>query len=171
MQPPHASVATGPALAAAAEPLQVLTLGLGTEIFALSTEAVREVLDVIDVTEVPGAQRFIKGLINVRGKVVPVVDLATKLGIIAADAATRDSRIIVVEATVKDEESLVGILADRVHEVTELAATSLEETPRIGMAWPPHLIRAIGKRDGEFIIILDIERLFAAPEAGKERQS
>ena len=153
-----------PAAAVAAEtPLQVLTLGLGEEIFAIETGTVREVLDVIEMTSVPGSRRFVVGLVNVRGKVVPVVDMKHKFGMPATDTSS-DTRIVVIETTLKGEASLVGILADHVNEVTELATASLEEPPRIGMTWRPEFIRAVGKRDAEFIIVMDIGRVFASEE-------
>lgn len=145
-------------------PLHVLTLGLDQEVFALETERVLEVLDVVAVTTVPNARRFIRGLINVRGRVVPVTDLRSKFGM--GDAPTTpDTRIIVIEVVLRGQLSTVGILADRVYEVAELPHASLEETPRLGMTWRPEFIKSIGKRGDGFVIVLDIEKVFASEEA------
>ncbi len=144
----------------AAERLAVLTFDLQGEIFAIEATRVREILDPGPVTDVPGAPEFINGLINVRGRVVPLADLRLRFGM-APRAATPDSRFIVVEAGQGAQAVAVGLRADKVHEVTELAGADLEETPRIGMRWRPDFIRWIGKRGADFIVVLDIDRVFA----------
>lgn len=156
-------VDTSPAAASSARPLQVLTLGLGGEIFAVETELVHEVLDLVPITEVPNSRPFIKGLINVRGKVVPVADLKCKFGMPATER-TNDSRVVVMEVPVKAEPTTVGVLADCVYEVTELDPASVEDAPRIGMKWRAEFIRAIGKRGESFIIVMDVERVLASEE-------
>ncbi len=143
--------------------LQVLTLGLADEIFAIETARVREVLDLMPITRVPNSHPFIKGLINVRGKVVTVTDLRVKFGMAPAEP-TRDTRIVVTEVQIGGEPTLVGALADRVHEATELPAAVMEEVPKIGMRWRAEFIRAIGKRGDDFIIIADIDQVFAAAD-------
>jgi len=142
---------------------EALTFGLAGEVFAIDAQAVREILDVIPVTEVPGARAFVGGLINVRGKVVPLADLKLKFGM-AASEPTIDTRIVVVEIDLAGEPTIVGLLADKVYEVTEIGGASIEETPEIGMRWRPDFIKGIGKRGSDFIIIPDIERVFNAPE-------
>ena len=144
--------------------VQVLTLGLGGEIFAIDTERVREVLDLIPITRIPNSRPFIKGLINVRGKVITVTDLRTKFGMPPAPP-TADTRIVVAEVQVRGEPTLVGALADRVFEATELPAASMEDAPRLGMRWRNEFIRAIGKRGDEFIIIADLDQVFASEDA------
>ncbi|MBI1207979.1 MAG: chemotaxis protein CheW [Azospirillum sp.] len=151
---------TGPGVRDA---IQVLTLGLQGEVFAIETERVHEVLDLVEITRIPNSRPFIRGLINVRGKVITVTDLRTKFGMAAA-ARTVDTRIVVMEVRIDGEPTVVGALADRVYEVTEVAAASLEEAPRIGMRWRPEFIRAIGKRGDDFIIIADIDQVFASEE-------
>lgn len=144
-------------------PLQVLTLGLERETFAIATESVHEVLDQIPITEVPNSRSFVRGLINVRGRVVPVVDLKSKFGM-GDTAQTSESRVVVLEVGLKGERSTVGLLADRVYEVMELPAGSLEDAPAIGMRWRSEFIRAIGKRGDGFIIVMDIDRVFASED-------
>ena len=148
----------------AGTPLQVLTLGLGGEIFAIETERVSEVLDLVPITRIPNCRPFIKGLINVRGKVITVTDLRLKFGM-TTTAATTDTRIVVTEVRVEGEPTLVGVLADRVFEATELPGASMEDVPKIGMRWRSEFIRAIGKRGDDFIIIADIDQVFASEDA------
>lgn len=140
--------------------LSVLTFGLGDEIFALEAASVREILDVIPVTEVPRADPFVNGLINVRGRVAPLADLRIKLGI-ALRPPTIDTRIVVIEIDLGGDATLVGIRADKVCEVIDLSPATLEEAPRIGMQWPAEFVRCIAKRGAEFIVVLDIDRIFA----------
>ena len=143
--------------------LEVLTLALDGEIFALDAGMVREILDIVAITDVPNAQAFVGGLINVRGKVVPLADLRVKFGM-EVKPPTIDTRIVVIEVDLRGEPAIVGILADKVYEVTEVAAAALEETPRIGMRWRSDFIRCVGKRGSDFIIILDIERVITSAE-------
>jgi purine-binding chemotaxis protein CheW len=141
--------------------MEILTLGLQGEVFAVPAGIVREILDLIPVTEVPNASPFVAGLINVRGKVVPLADLRVRFGM-EQRPPTIDSRIVVVEVELEGEPTTVGILADKVYEVTEVAETVIEQTPRIGMRWRPEFIKGIGKRGDDFIIILAIDRVFGA---------
>jgi purine-binding chemotaxis protein CheW len=145
--------------------LEVLTLGLQGEIFALEAGCVREILDLVPITEVPDAPPFVNGLINVRGKVVPLADPRIKFGM-ELTPPTIDTRIVVIEVEIDGDLTTVGVRADKVYEVTELAAASLAETPRIGMRWSPEFIRCIGKRGTDFIVVLDIGRIFS--RAAKE---
>lgn len=141
-------------------PIEVLTLDLQGEIFALDASCVREILDLVPITEVPDSPPFVNGLINVRGKVVPLADLRIKFGM-ALTPPTIDTRIVVIEVDIEGDPTTVGIRADKVYEVTELAAAALAETPKIGMRWRPEYIRCIGKRGSDFIVVLDIGRIFA----------
>ena len=138
---------------------QYLMIGLGGEIFALDASSIREILDPIPVTEVPGARSFMGGLINVRGKVVPVADLRLRFGM-APKEYTQDTRFVVVELELNGDAAVVAIVADKVHEVTEIAAASLGEAPRIGMQWQPEFIRRTGQWRDDFIIVPDMERIF-----------
>jgi purine-binding chemotaxis protein CheW len=147
--------------------LEVLTLTLQGEKFALEAGRVQEILDLVNVTEVPGGPAFLNGLVNVRGKVVPLADLRLKFEM-AATPPTIDTRIIVINISLDGETTTVGLLADKVHEVTEMNAEVLEDTPKIGMRWRPEFIRAIGKRDTDFIAILNLSQVFA--DAGSDRK-
>lgn len=143
------------------KPLEVLTLVLGGEVFAIEAGSVREILDLVPVTTVPNSLPFVNGLINVRGKVVPVADLRLQFGM-EQEPPTQNTRIVVVEIELDGELVTIGLRADKVLEVTELAPASLEETPKLGMSWRPDFVRGIGKRSDEFIVIPDMERIFGS---------
>jgi purine-binding chemotaxis protein CheW len=140
---------------------EALTFGLNGELFAVGADRVREILDLIPVTAVPGADPFVGGLSNVRGTVAPLADLRVRLDMeIAPD--TRDTRIVVMEIPLGGEPAIVGIIAEKVYEVCAIAGASIEDAPEIGMAWRADFIKGIGKRGDDFIIIPDIDRIFAA---------
>ena len=140
--------------------LEVLTLALQGEIFALEVSHVREILDLVPITEVPNSRPFLNGLVNVRGKVIPLADLRLKFGM-RQTPPTIDTRIVVIEVEIDGSPTIVGIRADKVYEITEVAASALEDTPRIGMRWRSEFIRCIGKRANDFIVVLDIGRIFS----------
>lgn len=139
---------------------EALTFGLSGEVFAIEADRVREILDLIPVTTVPGADPFVGGLFNVRGKVAPLADLRIRFGMRIAPPS-RDTRIIVMEIPLDGEPSIVGMLADKVYEVCEIAGATIEDAPEIGMTWPSAYVRGIGKRGDDFIIIPDMDKIFA----------
>jgi purine-binding chemotaxis protein CheW len=141
--------------------LEVLSFSLNNQAFALEASYVREILDLVPVTEVPASNPFARGLINVRGKIVPLADLRYKLGM-EERPPTIDTRIVVIEADLDGDLATIGLLAEKVHEVTTIAAADMEETPKIGMIWRHEYIRCIGKRDGDFIVVLDIGAIFTS---------
>lgn len=140
-----------------------LTFKLGDEMFAIDVSQVREVLDLSPITKVPQAADFMRGVINVRGNVVPVVDLRMKFGLPPADN-TKDTRVVVMEISMDGEEVVLGALADSVHDVKEINPDQIEPPPRIGARWRSEFIKGIGKLDDQFIIILDIDRVFSTDE-------
>ncbi len=142
---------------------QYLTFKLGEEMFALDVSQVREILDVTNITKVPRAPEFMRGVINVRGSVVPVVDLRLKFGL-AATIRTLDTRIVVMEIALAGEVCVIGALADAVHNVMDLEAGQIEATPKFGAKWNSAFIKGIGKHDDQFIIILDVDRIFSNDE-------
>jgi purine-binding chemotaxis protein CheW len=139
--------------------MKALTLRLQDEIFAIEAECVREILDLVPVTEVPNAPAFVGGLINVRGRVVPLADLRVVFGM-DRPPADQDTRIVVIETDIDGEPTVVGIIADKVHEVTEIDAAAVQEAPRVGMRWRPEFVAGIGKQRDDFIIIPDLGRIF-----------
>ncbi|WIJ24766.1 chemotaxis protein CheW [Devosia sp. RR2S18] len=157
--------------------MKALTLRLQDELFAVEAGSVREILDLVPITEVPNASPFVNGLINVRGRVVPLADLRVMFGMDRPEP-DQDTRIVVMEVEIDGEPTVAGILADKVHDVTDIEAASIEEAPKVGMRWRPEFIRGIGKRDGGFIIIPDLGRIFetqgartVAPAASEERSA
>ncbi|HTJ01229.1 MAG TPA: chemotaxis protein CheW [Methylovirgula sp.] len=138
---------------------QVLMLGLAGEVFAIEAQQVREILDPIPVTRVPGAKGYVSSILNVRGKVIPLADLRLRFGMPPAPI-TSDSRFIVIEIEVAGEPTTVGIVADKVYEVTELDTTSLQKAPPIGMHWQPEFVSGIGKWKDDFIVVPNLEHIF-----------
>jgi purine-binding chemotaxis protein CheW len=145
------------------EPTKIVTFVLDEEIYALDINQVREVLEFSSVTKVPQTPKFVRGVINLRGNVVPVVDLRLKFGM-TETAKTVNSRIIIVEVTVDGEPTVLGAMADSVREVMELEPDLIGPAPRIGTRLKTDFIRGMGKKDDEFIIILDIDRIFSIDE-------
>lgn len=142
---------------------QYMTFKLGNELFAINVSQVREVLEVAQITKVPTAPRYMRGVVNVRGQATPVVDLRLKFGL-SESPDTVHTRIIVMELELDGEATVLGGLADSVHEVIELEACGINPPPRIAMHWRTDFIQGMGKRGDEFIIILDVNAVFSAEE-------
>jgi len=149
---------------------QYLTFKLADEIFAVDVAKVREILDYTPATKVPGTPEFMRGVINVRGNVVPVVDMRLKFGLTTTEQ-TVDTCIVVMEITVEEDSAVLGALVDSVQEVFELEDNQIEPPPRIGTRWRTEFIKGIGKRNNELIIILDIDRVFSTTELGIMQES
>jgi purine-binding chemotaxis protein CheW len=145
------------------ETTQYLTFKLDNEVFALDIGKVREVLDFTTITRVPRTPEFMQGVINLRGSVVPVVDLRLKFGMTKTER-TVNTCIIIVEVTVDEETTILGALADSVQEVLDLEPHQIEPAPKIGTRLNTAFIRGMGKRDNAFIIILDIDKVFSTEE-------
>src|SRR5512135_1809502 len=139
---------------------QYLTFRLADEVYALDIDKVREVLDFTTVTKVPRTPDFMRGVINLRGSVVPVVDLRLKFGLTMTEK-TVNTCVIITEVTVDNDTTILGALADSVQEVIELDAASISAPPRIGTKLRTEFIKGMGKRDDRFIIMLDIDRVFS----------
>jgi purine-binding chemotaxis protein CheW len=142
------------------ETSQYLTFRLDRELFAVDIAKVREVLEFSTVTKVPRTPDFMRGVINLRGNVVPVVDMRLKLGLTQTER-TVDTCVVIAEVEVDGERTILGALADSVQEVVELDGASIVPAPRMGTRIDTSVIRGMGKRDEEFVIILDIDRVFS----------
>ena len=142
---------------------QYLTLALGESKYGLAVAWIREILELQRITRIPRSSEHLLGVINVRGRVVPVVDLRLKLGLPASET-TIDSAIVVLETDTDGGESHVGVLVDSVAAVIELDGDEIDEPPIIGSGVESRLIDGMGKRDGEFILLLRIEELFGSEE-------
>jgi purine-binding chemotaxis protein CheW len=138
---------------------EALTLRVQGETLALDARQVREILEPVPVTRVPGAPAAMDGLINVRGRVVPLADLGLLFGR-DRSVADADTRIVVMELQLADEEVLVGLLADSVCEVTHIDPATIEAPPASGTRWPPELLTGVGRHDGDFVFIPDLPRIF-----------
>ena len=154
------------------EATQYLTFKLDEEVFALDVAKVREILEESSITKVPQTPDFMRGVINLRGSVVPVIDMRLKFGMSRTEK-TVNTCIIVVEVQLEDEVIVLGALADSVQEVIEMEPSQIEAAPHIGSRLNTDFIKGMGKHDNRFIMILDIDRVFSSAElesvAGKER--
>ena len=142
---------------------QYLTFTLGDEHFALDVANVREILECTGVTKVPQTPEFMRGVINLRGSVVPVMDMRLKFGMSITEKAV-DTCVIVAEVSLEGETTVLGALVDSVQEVFELEPEQIEPAPRIGTKLRTEFIRGMGKRDEQFIIILDVDKVFSSEE-------
>jgi purine-binding chemotaxis protein CheW len=147
---------------------QYLTFKLGEEIFALDVAEVREILDFTTVTKVPRTPTFMRGVINLRGSVVPVMDLRLKFGMSFTEK-TVNSCIIVVEMTIEGNNVVIGVLADAVQEVIDLEPEQIEPAPCIGTKLNMEFILGMGKHNGTFMMILDIDRIFESSDLDLEQ--
>ncbi len=145
------------------EPVQYLTFTLDGEAFATEISQVREVLEFSSVTNVPRTPDYMRGVINMRGSVVPVVDFRIQFGMEAMEP-TVDTCIINVEIQLDGQPTVLGALADSVQEVIELRRDHLEPAPRLGTRINTEYIRAMGKHNDEFVIILDMNRVFSVDQ-------
>lgn len=142
---------------------QYLTFTLGEETFALDIASVREVLEYTPITKVPRTHEHIRGVINLRGRAVPVVDMRLKFGM-SENVRTVDTCIIIVELTIDGEETLLGALADSVKEVMDILPADIEPAPKMGTSIRAEFIQGIGKRGDAFIIVLGIDKVFSGDD-------
>lgn len=142
---------------------QYLTFVLENELFALNIGSVREVLELTTITKVPRTPEFIRGVINLRGRAVPVVDLRMKFGM-GETRRTVNTCIIIVEVELDGESTVLGALADSVQEVYEMESSQIEPPPRMGTRIKAEFITGMGKSGDRFIVILDINKVFSAEE-------
>jgi purine-binding chemotaxis protein CheW len=145
------------------ETRQYMTFKLGDELFAIDVAQVREVLEVSQITKVPTSPEYMRGVVNVRGQATPVVDLRLRFGL-PRDADTVHTRIVVMELELDGELTVLGGIADSVHEVIELDPANIDPPPRIAMRWRTEFIQGMGKRGDDFIIILDVNAVFSSEE-------
>lgn len=146
-----------------AKTVQYVTFALGAELFGVEVGRTREILSLVPVTSVPQTPDYMLGVINLRGQVVPVVDMRLKLGMAKAEA-TQDTCILVIEVLVGEETLVVGALADEVHEVLEIRLDQIEPPPRMGARLNVEFISGMGKVDDQFMILLDVDRVFSSDE-------
>jgi len=152
------------------ETRQYLTFKLGEEVFATDVAKVREVLDFTTITKIPRTPDFMSGVINLRGNVVPVVDLRLCFEMSKTEK-TVSTCVVVVEMLLDGEPTIIGALADSVEEVIDLEPEQIQPAPKIGAQIRTDFIKGMGKRDSQFIMILDIDRIFSAEELSAVRSA
>ncbi len=136
-----------------------MTMKIGDELFAIDVFQVREVLDVTPITRVPTSPPYLRGVVNVRGKAIPVVDLRYKFGLPQVPD-TVHTRIVVLEVALDGEPCVFGAQADSVHEVIEIDASQIEPAPRLAARWRAEISKGLARRGADFIIVLDVNAVF-----------
>lgn len=155
--------ATTEAAPFAAEQQQYLTFSLGEEMFAIGILAIREIIEYGQVTEVPMTPPFIRGVLNLRGAVVPVIDLAVRFGRTPREN-TRRTCIVIVEQEGEHGRQDMGVVVDAVSEVLEIPAAEIEPPPEFGSRIRLDFIAGMGKVNGRFVVILDSTRVLSVEE-------
>jgi purine-binding chemotaxis protein CheW len=145
------------------ETVQYLTFKLADEIFAFDVAKVREILELTTITKVPQTPDFMRGVINLRGSVVPVIDLRLNFGMQCTEQ-TVNTCIIVVEVNLHGETLVLGVLADSVQEVVEMEPDHIEPPPQLGTKLNTEFIKGMGKVENDFVMILDIDKVFSSEE-------
>lgn len=151
-------------MANAATESQYVTFSLDNECFAVPVEVVREILDHEDPFRIPHGPAYLLGLRDVRGQGVPVIDLRLRLGMSKTEK-TPHTRILVIDVPIEGRSLSLGLLADRVFEVTSFRNDAIEAAPDIGIRWPSDYIAGVVRRTGGFVVIVNLTRLFSATDA------
>ena len=151
-----------PVVSANPEQGQYLTFMLGGELFAIGILVIKEIIEYGQLTTVPMMPESIRGVINLRGAVVPVIDLSARFGREPAQT-TRRTCIVIIEVQSEDGHQVVGLIVDAVNEVLEIAAVDIEPAPSFGAGIRTDFIRGMGKIDNRFVVILDVCLLYTSP--------
>lgn len=136
---------------------QYLTFSLGEEVFAMDIRTVREIIQNTSMTTVPLMPEFVRGVINLRGAVVPVIDLQSRLGRRPAQIGKKTC-IVILDACRDGERAELGVMVDSVSEVVDISPADIEAPPQFGASIQREFIKGMGKVDGDFIVILESER-------------
>jgi len=145
--------------------LQWVTFRLDEEKYGINVMAVQEVLKVTEITQVPGAPDFVLGIINLRGNVVTVIDTRSRFGLEPCDV-TDNTRVVVIES----EKQVIGILVDSVAEVVYLKASEIDDAPNVGNDESAQFIQGVSNRDGELLILVDLDKLLSDDEWDELKQ-
>lgn len=154
--------------------LEVLTFDIGEERLAIEAVNIREILDLLPETRVPGAPEIVSSVVNFRGKIIPIADLRVIFGVASQTADTSganseriapantagDHRIVVIETELDDELIQIGIRADRVHEVATLDHRDSSEPPVLGMRWKREFVRELVRQPDSVIVLPDLQEIF-----------
>jgi purine-binding chemotaxis protein CheW len=145
------------------ETKQYLTFSLEEEFYAIDVGNVQEVLELSPITKIPKTPDYMSGVINVRGSVVPVVDLRSKFDMPSVES-TVDTSIVVIEVHTEQDDLTIGVMVDKVEEVVEIAPENIEPTPKIGTRLDTTFIDGMGKYKDNFLIILNVNEVFTSQE-------
>ncbi|RMO92437.1 Chemotaxis protein CheW [Pseudomonas syringae pv. philadelphi] len=157
-------VTTRQAATAVEEEAQYLTFMLNGEMFAIGILGIKEIIEYGSLTVVPMMPAFVRGVINLRGAVVPVVDLSARFGRQNSDI-TRRSCVIIIEASTEDGQPQdIGLLVDNVSAVLEIPASQIEPPPNFGARIRADFISGMAKVDGKFVIVLEVEKVLSIDE-------
>ena len=154
-----------PAVAATADHAQYLTFMLGGEMFAVGILAIKEIIEYGGLTVVPMMPDCVRGVINLRGAVVPVMDLSVRFGREAA-AVTKRTCIVIVEVDSEDGQQVIGVIVDAVNAVLDIPASEIEAAPTFGAKIRTDFIQGMGKVNGKFVILLNVNNVLSADEVG-----
>jgi purine-binding chemotaxis protein CheW len=149
----------------AAEAGQYLTFVLGGEAYAIGILAIKEIIEYHALTEVPMMPACVRGVINLRGAVVPVVDLQARFGRKSGEV-TKRTCIVIVEVAARDERQVIGVVVDAVSEVLDIEAAAIEPAPSFGAGIRTDFIHGMGKVRGKFVILLDVDRVLSLDDLG-----
>lgn len=151
-------------MAGSSSEAQYVTFSLGAEIFAVTVDFVREILDYEEAFKIPNGPDYLLGLRNVRGQGVPTIDLRLKLGL-TKTVPTQHTRVLVLDVPLQDRLLSLGLVADRVFEVTPFRHEQIEQAPDIGIRWRSDYIAGVVRREPGFVVIIDLARLLSTDDA------
>jgi purine-binding chemotaxis protein CheW len=142
---------------------QYLTFMLAGETFAMGILAIKEIIEYADLTEVPMMPRYVRGVINLRGSVVPVIDLSVRFGK-TPSPVTKRTCIVIIEIEASGERHDVGVVVDAVNAVLDIPANEIEPPPTFGARIRTDFIQGMGRVNGRFVVLLDVNHVLAAEE-------
>jgi len=142
---------------------QYLTFVLSGETFAMGILAIKEIIEYADLTEVPMMPEYVRGVINLRGSVVPVIDLSVRFGK-PASPVTKRTCIVIIEIIASGERQVLGVIVDAVNAVLDIAPAEIEPPPTFGASIRTDFIQGMGKVSNKFVILLDVDHVLAADE-------
>src|SRR6478736_2093633 len=148
----------------AAGSAQYLSFQVAGESYAVGVLQAREIIEYSTLTRVPHAPAAVRGVINLRGSVVPVVDLAVKFGLPASEIGRRTC-VVIVECTIEGAAMVMGVMADAVNQVLDLGPTDIEPAPSVGTRVRTEYLKGMGKLEQGFVLLLDMDKLLSAQEA------
>jgi purine-binding chemotaxis protein CheW len=151
------------AMARTSSDTQFVTFSLGNEVFAVPVEVVREILDHEEAFKIPHGPEYLLGLRDVRGQGVPIIDLRLRLGMSRTEK-TSHTRILVIDIPMREKKLALGLVADKVFEVTPFRQDQVETAPDIGVQWNSNYIAGVVRRDGDFVVIIDLAELFSGED-------